>query len=393
MEYTLSDRMKDVSGSAIRELFEAMKDPEIISFAGGWPTTDSLPAKQIENIFKNMVSKYGVIQVFQYESSRGKTLLLDILKQFLKENKGLIVEEENLVVISGGQQGIEYMCKLFVNKDDVVLVQDPTYLATLQIVTTYQGKPVGVISNADGLDLVDLEAKIKKYNPKVLYVIPTFNNPSGGTYSVENRKAIAEITAKYGVLVLEDDPYSQICYEGESVPAIKTFDKIGNVFYMASFSKIIAPSLRTAVIVGAPEMMKRFIIAKQSTDVCNSSINQLIVAEFLQGEILKKHLEIIIPVYKEKRDKMIDCIKNYMPDDFVYEIPKGGLFVWGYFKSNRDVKKDFKEILKCKVAILPGTHFFANGSGQNTVRLNFSNTSLEQIEKGIKVVGEYFNKN
>ncbi|MCL2101356.1 MAG: PLP-dependent aminotransferase family protein [Fibromonadales bacterium] len=390
MEYALSNRMKDVSGSAIRELFELLKDPEIISFAGGWPTTETLPAKQVESIVKDVVCKYGTTQVLQYESSRGKPLLLERLKHFLKESKGLTMADENLVVISGGQQGIEYMCKLFVNEGDTVLVQDPTYLSTLQIVATYQGKSVGVKADANGLDLVDLEEKIKKHKPKMLYVVPTFSNPTGGTYSVENRKGIAEITAKHGVLVLEDDPYSQICYDGEHVPPIKTFDKTGNVFYMASFSKIIAPSLRVAVIAGAAEIMGRFIIAKQSSDVCNSSISQLIVAEFLQGDVLKKHIETIIPVYKEKRDKMLDCIKKYVPSDFVYDVPKGGMFIWGYFKSNRDVMADFKEILKSKVAMLPGTHFYADGGGKNTMRLNFSNASLEQIETGIKILGDYF---
>lgn len=389
MEYPLSNRMKDVSGSAIRELFELLKDPEIISFAGGWPTTKTLPAKQVASIAKNIVGKYGTTAVLQYESSRGKPLLLEQLRHFLKESKGLTVTDENLVVISGGQQGIEYMCKLFVNEGDTVLVQDPTYLSTLQIVATYQGKSIGVKADANGLNLEDLEEKIKKHKPKMLYVVPTFSNPTGGTYSLENRKGIAEITAKYGVLVLEDDPYSQICYEGEQIPPIKTFDKIGNVFYMASFSKIIAPSLRIAVIAGAPEIMGRFIIAKQSSDVCNSSISQLIVAEFLQGNTLKKHLEAIIPVYKEKRDKMLECIKKHFSDDFVYDVPKGGMFIWGYFKSGRDVMADFKELVKSKVAMLPGTHFYADGSGKNTMRLNFSNASLEQIENGIRIIGEY----
>ena len=389
MNYLLSNRMKDVSGSAIRELFELLKDPEIISFAGGWPTTETLPAKQVESILQNMVAKYGTTGVLQYESSRGKPLLLETLKQFLKKYKSINVSEENLAVISGGQQGIEYMCKLFVNEGDTVLVQDPTYLSTLQIIATYQGKAVGVKSDTNGLDLIDLEEKIKKHQPKMLYVVPTFSNPTGGTYSEENRRTIAEITAKYGVLVLEDDPYSQICYEGENILPIKTFDKTGNIFYMASFSKIISPSLRVAVIVGAPEIMGRFIIAKQSSDVCNSSISQLIVAEFLQGEVFENHLKTIIPVYKEKRDKMIECMKKYFPEDFVYEVPKGGMFIWGYFKSGRDVMTAFKEILKSKVAILPGEHFYADGGGKNTMRLNFSNASLEQIERGIKIIGEY----
>jgi 2-aminoadipate transaminase len=389
MEYEISDKLKSVHGSAIREIFELLKKGNIISFAGGMPATLTLPSKQIDGILQGLVSKYGVIECLQYESTLGKALLLEQLKKFLPEYKGINAETQNMIILSGGQQGIEFMCKTFVNKGDIVLVENPTYLSTLQIIQTYEGKAVGVNSNDDGLDLADLEEKIKTHKPKFLYVVPTFGNPTGGTYSVENRQKIAEITAKYEVMVLEDDPYSEIRFEGLSVPSVKCFDKIENVVYLASFSKIIAPAMRIAVAVANPAIIGRFNISKQSTDVCSSSISQLIVAEFLKNN-LAEHLKNIIPIYKEKRDQMVKCIDEYFPKSFKYQIPHGGMYVWGYFDDGRDLLAAFKDVVNLGVAYLPGAHFFPDGSGKNTMRLNFSNATLEQIEQGIKTIGEFF---
>jgi 2-aminoadipate transaminase len=389
MKYEISDRLKNVHGSAIREIFEILKKGNIISFAGGMPATLTLPSKQIDGILQNLISKYGVIECLQYESTFGKALLLEQLKQFLPEYKGINAERQNMIVLSGGQQGIEFMCKAFVNKGDAVLVENPTYLSTLQIIQTYEGNAVGVNSNNDGLDLTDLEEKIKTHKPKFLYVVPTFGNPTGGTYSTENRQRIAEITAEYNVMVLEDDPYSEIRFEGAAVPSVKCFDKVENVVYLASFSKIIAPAMRVAVAVANPAIIGKFNISKQSTDVCSSSIGQLIVAEFLKNN-LAQHLKDIIPIYKEKRDQMVNCIEKYFPKSFKYQVPHGGMYVWGYFDGKHDLLAAFKDVVEHGVAYLPGAHFFPDGSGKNTMRLNFSNATLEQIEKGIKTIGEYF---
>lgn len=390
MKFRISDRLKNISGNAIREIFDLLKQDDIISFAGGMPTTSTLPAEQVDKILGGLISKYGVTGCLQYESTRGKEVLLEQLEKYLRVRKNIIAGTKNLIVLAGGQQGIEYMCKTFLNKGDVVLVESPTYLAALQIIATYEGKAVGVDSHSDGLDLKDLEEKIKKHKPKFLYVVPTFSNPTGWAYSLENRKRIAEITAQYDVMVLEDDPYAEIRFEGEYKPCIKTFDKCGNVVYLASFSKIIAPSLRIAVAAGHPQVIDKFVICKQATDVCAPSINQLIVAEFLREDMLERHLKEIIPVYKQKRDKMVQCIERHMPKTFEYSVPDGGLFIWGSFKDGRDLLADFGKVIKRKVAFLPGTHFYADGTGRNTMRLNFSNASLEQIEDGIKVLGEYF---
>jgi 2-aminoadipate transaminase len=390
--HAISDRLKNVSGSAIREIFELLKIGDIISFAGGMPSAQTLPAKEIDGILNGIVSRYGAIECLQYESTFGKARLMQNLRPFLAEYKNISAENENMIALSGAQQCIDFACKTFVNKGDAVLVQDPTYLSALQIAATYEGKCVGVKSSDDGLDLSDLEEKIKRHKPKLLYAVPTFSNPTGGEYSLQNRKAIAEITAKYGVIALEDDPYSEIRFEGEKLPPIKSFDTAGNIVYAASFSKIISPSLRIAVAVCEPAIIAKFNIAKQSTDVCCSSISQLIVSEFLQGELLKKHLAEIVPMYRAKRDKMVECIKKCMPASFKLSVARGGMFLWGEFPETRDLTQDFRFLINRKVAFLPGTHFFADGGGKNTMRLNFSNASPEQIELGIRTMGEYFSK-
>nr|AGS52104.1 transcriptional regulator, GntR family domain / aspartate aminotransferase [uncultured bacterium contig00029] len=390
MTFTISDRLKNVSGSAIREIFELLKSGDIISFAGGMPSAQTLPAKEIDDILNGIVSRYGAIECLQYESTFGKARLMQSLKPFLAEYKNLSAENENMIVLSGAQQCIDFACKTFVNKGDVVLVQNPTYLSVLQIVATYEGKCVGVNSSEDGLDIKDLEEKMRKHKPKLLYAVPTFSNPSSGEYTLQNRKAIAELTARHGVMVLEDDPYSEIRFEGEKLPPLKSFDTAGNIIYVASFSKIISPSLRVAVAVCDPAIIAKFNISKQSTDVCSSSLSQLIVSEFLQGDALKKHLANIIPAYRKKRDKMAECIKQHMPASFKCNAARGGMFLWGEFPDGRDLMPDFRKLIDKKVAFLPGTHFFAGGEGKNTMRLNFSNASPEQIEQGVRVMGEHF---
>ncbi len=302
------------------------------------------------------------------------------------------IDIDNVLIVSGGQQTIDLMCKAFVNKGDTVLVEDPTYLASLHILKTYEANAVGVKSGEDGLDLTDLEEKIKKYAPKMLYVVPTFSNPTGRTYSVEKRKAIAEITYKYNVMVLEDDPYSELRFEGERVPSLKSFEVGDNVVYSTSFSKTVAPGLRTGIAVGPKEVIRKLTIGKQAVDVHTSSLSQAILNEYIKRGYVDERLKVMIPVYREKKNAMIEAIKKYMPKEFKYTDPQGGLFIFGEFDKSLgiDCETLFPEICKYKVAYVSGVSFYADGSGRNTIRLNYSNATLEQIDDGIKRMGEFF---
>lgn len=310
MDYIYSDRIKDLGGNAIREIFKLLQDPEVISFAGGFPTKSTLPTNLISDITAELMNSDKAQDILQYGGTEGYTPLRESAVEYVKRYGIEGIDIDNTLIISGGQQGIDLTFKTFVNKGDVVLVEDPTYLASLHILKTYQGKAIGVKSGDNGLDIEDLEAKIKQYNPKVLYIVPTFSNPTGRTYSVENRKAIAELTAKYNVMVLEDDPYSELRFSGERVPSIKSFDKAGNVVYITSFSKTLAPGLRTGVAIGAKEVIRKYTIGKQATDVHTCLLSQAIIDNFLRKNLMDERLEELKAVYLEKKLQCLMQLKN-----------------------------------------------------------------------------------
>ena len=221
---------------------------------------------------------------------------------------------DNLFVVSGGQQGIDLMCKVFLDKGDVVLVENPTYLAFLQIAATYEARVVGVESDKQGLVLSDLEEKIKKHKPKFIYVVPTFSNPTGRSYTAENRRGIAYLADKYGVMVLEDDPYSRLRFTGDFVPALKSYDISDKVVYVTSFSKILSPGLRVAVMAGGKEVIRKLVIAKQGTDLHTASLSQLIACEYLKRGYLKPDIEKSLPVYRTRREAMTRALDEFMPE-------------------------------------------------------------------------------
>lgn len=392
MEFNFSDRISTLKGNAIREIFKVLADPDIISFAGGIPTNSLLPTEEIRLITDELLSSKDGWKVLQYGATEGYPKLIKIACDYVKRYGIEGIEKDNVLIVSGGQQTIDLVFKSFVNKGDYVLVENPTYLASLHILKTYQGKAIGVDAKEDGLDLEDLEKKIITYKPKVLYCVPTFSNPTGKTYSVENRKAIAELTAKYGVILLEDDPYSEIRFEGERVPSIKGLCGGDHIIYTTSFSKVIAPGLRVGIAVGNKEIIRKMAIGKQAADVHSSILSQAIVAEYIARGFLFKHINQLIPSYREKKNAMINAIKKYMPDSFKYTNPQGGLFIWGEFdyESGINTKRCFVDCCKQKAAYVSGESFYASEDVFNGLRLNFSNASFEEIDRGIHILGDYF---
>ena len=383
MDYRFSERMKNMNGTATREIFKLLGNPEIISFAGGNPAIECLPTERVKEITGDICSSPDFARVLQYGLTAGFPELRELLCKYVESADVYGAKTENVLVISGGQQGIDLALKAFINPGDVILVEDPTYLAFLQLANSYEGVCKGVKANEDGLDLGDLEDKIKKYKPKMLYCVPTFSNPTGKTYSAENRKAIAEMTAKYGVIVIEDDPYSKLRFKGEHVPSLKSFDIAGNVIFISSFSKIISPGNRTGVAVAAPEIIRKMEIGKQGTDLHTPNLSQMITYEYLRRGYLAPDLEKAVKIYGEKKSAMSDAIRKYMPEEFECTDPDGGLFIWGRLPERIDVVKMLPEAIERKVAYIQGSVFYADGSGTNYVRLNYSYANLQQIEEGI----------
>ncbi len=384
MEIRFSDRMLPLTGSATREILKFLSRPEIISFAGGFPATQCIPSKDIEKIAADILREQSV-KVLQYGSTEGFPELREQILEYVKD-VGVTGTLDQTLVISGGQQGLDLMSKAFLNKGDVILVENPTYLTALQIFATYEAKIVGVESTPEGLDPEDLKAKIKQYNPKLLYIVPTFSNPTGKTYTIENRKQIAEITAKNNVVVIEDDPYSRLRFSGEAVPAMKQYDVGENIVYLTSFSKVCAPGLRVGAAIGNKDIIRKMAIGKQGADVSTSNLSQLIVYEYLKRGYLKPNIEKSKPIYRERRDAMIDAIRKYMPEEYEYNVPDGGLFIWGKINADINMVDMLMKAIENNVAYIHGSVFYADGGHLNTFRLNFSNADAEKIDRGIKAL-------
>lgn len=390
MEYTFSDKLKNLQGNAIREIFKLLENPEVISFAGGFPAKETLPVKEIEEISGEVLEKNGA-NILQYGGTEGYSPLLETAVEYVKR-EGITATREETLIISGGQQGIDLSFKAFINKGDRVLVENPTYLAALHILKSYEGVAVGVDSDEDGINIVDLARKLVTYSPKMLYLVPNFSNPTGKTLSIEKRAAIYELCLKHGVMIIEDNPYGEIRFAGERVPSIKSLDRAGIVIYITSFSKVISPGLRTGIAVAPKEVVRKLTIGKQASDVHTSGLSQAIVDTYLREGRLDPHLQEIVPIYKMKKDAMHDAIEKYMPKGMRFTNPEGGLFIFAEFdRKGVDTDKMFADVVKTtNCAYVPGNSFFADGKTFNTFRLNYSNATPAQIESGIKAIGKYF---
>ncbi len=390
MVYNYSERMSKLNGAATREILKLLTRPEIISFAGGFPATQCLPQKEVQEIAHELLGEGRATEVLQYGTTEGFVPLREQLIEYVKTSGIENAELDQTLVISGGQQGIDLMSKVFIDKGDTILVENPTYLTALQIFDSYQANIVGVNANNDGLDIDDLENKIIQYKPKFLYCVSTFSNPTGKTYSVANRKEIASITAKYGIMVLEDDPYSKLRFEGEAVPSIKSFDTVGNVVYLTSFSKVLSPGLRMGVAVGNKEVIRKLTIGKQGVDVSTSNLSQLIVCEYLRRGLLFPNINKSMPIYRERKNAMIDAINKYMPDEFSYVNAEGGLFIWGGFDAPINTTLLAPEAIKHDVAYIQGEVFYPKADVKNMIRLNFSNATVDRIDLGVHRLGDMF---
>ncbi len=390
MVYNYSERMSKMNGAATREILKLLTRPEIISFAGGFPATQCLPQKEVQEIAHELLSEGRATDSLQYGTTEGFVPFRQQLIEYVKTAGIENISLDQTLVISGGQQGIDLMSKTFLDKGDVVFVENPTYLTALQIFDSYQAKIVGINADKNGLDIEDLENKIIQYKPKFLYCVSTFSNPTGKTYTVANRKEIASVTAKYNVMVLEDDPYSKLRFEGESVPSIKSFDTHGNVVYISSFSKVLSPGLRVGVAVGDKEVIRKMTICKQGVDVTTSNLSQLIVYEYLKRGYLFPNIAKSLPIYRERKNAMIDAINKYMPEEFKYINAEGGLFIWGEFDAPINTVELAPEAIKHDVAYIQGQVFYPDGGGLNTLRLNFSNATVDRIDAGIHRLGDMF---
>ena len=381
---TFARRFDGVSGSAIREIFKMIAKPGMISFAGGNPALSALPDETVARIAREVLEQDGK-RILQYGATEGYPPFLESLMAYVQAQLGCDIPA--VLPVTGSTQAMDLLCKALINPGDVILVENPSFLGNLQCMHLYEAQLVPVESDDHGLIPEKVEEAMRRHHPKMLYVIPTFQNPTGKTLALERRRPIAELAAKYGVVVAEDDPYRDLRYAGEALPSIKSFDREGWVVFLGSFSKIISPGLRVGFMAGDARILRKCTIGKQSSDVHTANLNQAIVDQFLRQNLLPAHIASICDSYREQLDAMLDELRAF-PEGTRYTRPEGGLFVWVELPSGIDAKELLEQAVARHVAYVPGTHFYCDGGHENTLRLNFSNSTIPQIHEGMSILRE-----
>ncbi len=384
--YRFADRTSGISGSAIRQIFKLLADPEIISFAGGNPSPKSFPSDELSDLSQKLIRDAGST-VLQYGVTGGMSALKETVASNLAAI-GIQAGGNDMIITSGTSQGIELMAKAFINPGDRVLVESPTFLGALQSFYMFQADTKSVQTDENGLVPEDLEDKIKRFDPKFLYAIPTFQNPTGRTLSAERRKQVLAICEKYGVIILEDDPYRDLRYTGEAVPPIKAYDTTGLVVYLYSFSKIISPGLRVGAAVADPEIIAKLNICKQGEDLHTSNLSQALVNAYCRSGQMADHIAGICAMYSRQMQAMLGLLESKFPKEVTYTVPEGGLFTWVTLPEGTDAAELFKKSLEKKVVFVPGEYFYCEAPCKNTLRLNFSMASIAQIEEGMGALAE-----
>ena len=390
-------RMDYMAGSAevIKNLFKAMGDPETISFGGGAPARETLPAKELAEIAHDLFSAedFGA-RMLQYGHPEGERELREVVAEYLLQPKGVQASPDEIMIVNGGLETMNLMCQVFIDPGDVILVEEPTFVHCVEIFEMFEAKCVAVRTDDEGMDPVDVEAKIQQFSPKFVYVIPTFQNPSGRTLSLERRKKLAELGTQYDVIILEDDPYRDIRFEGEELPPIKSFDKSGNTVLANSFSKIFSAGARLGYVNAAPEILDKMYNAKTATNSQTNTTLQLIYAEFFRRGLFEEHLRNTRALYLERRNVMLECIDRFFPEGTVRTTPQGGLFTWVQLPEGYDTTALLKKAAEYKVAFVAGEAFFTDGGGKgkNCMRLSFGNVPPEKIRIGMERLGRLINE-
>ncbi len=393
-EYRYAHRAQRMGSSVIRELLKLTEQPDIISFAGGLPAPEVFPLQKFQEACNTVLSTSGA-QALQYGTTEGFTPLREMIVRHTVRY-GIEITKENVMITSGSQQALDFIGRLFVNRGDNIVVESPTYLGALQAWNAYSANYVSVPSDDHGMIVDELE-KALRAGPKFIYVLPNFQNPSGTTLSLERRMKLVELADKYGVPIVEDDPYGQLRYEGDHLPSVVNIDAqyrgknggfySGNVIYLSTFSKLLAPGLRLAWVIAPPEVIRKLVMSKQAADLHTSTFNQHVAYEVAKGGFLDEHVKFIRQVYKERRDVMLDTMEEVWPEEVRWTHPEGGMFLWGILPKEMDAAEVLKKAIERKVAFVPGAAFHPNGGGHNTMRLNFSYSPPETIREGMTRLG------
>jgi 2-aminoadipate transaminase len=382
----LADRTKQINASAIREILKAASRPGMISLAGGVPAPDSFPIEVIRKLSNKILDTYGA-SALQYDLTEGFPPLRTALSGYLA-NKEIFAEPDDILVTSGSQGALDSIGKILISPGDGVAVEAPTYLGAIQAFNPYEPKYIRLDSDDSGLIPSSLEKALSSHRVKFVYLVPNFQNPTGRTIPLERRRKIASIIIRHDVLLVEDDPYGDLRYQGSPIPGIKTMAP-HHVIYISSLSKVFAPGLRIGFCLAPQFIRKWFVAAKQGVDLHTSTFNQALAAEYISGSYLSQTLPKIIRMYQPRCKTMLDALDQYFPEGFHWSRPDGGMFIWVEGPTGFDMQNVYRESLKNKVAFVPGKYFYtAKGKGLETMRLNFTMATKEELDSSVKTISE-----
>jgi len=379
---TLSRRMNRIKASAIREILKVTERPDILSFAGGLPAPEAFPIAELARAHAETFDREGAAAL-QYSTTEGFAPLRAWIAERMRK-RGLAATPEQVLITTGSQQGIDLVAKVLLDPGDVVVVESPSYLAALQVFESYEAGFATVGSDEHGMRVDQLERVLRRSKPKLVYLVPTFQNPKGTTLALERREQLARLAAEHGVPVLEDDPYGELRFSGAELPPVAALERRAPIIYLSTFSKTLAPGLRIGWAVGAAETVRALTVAKQAADLHTSSIAQRAVARMLESFDYPAHVSRIRALYGERRDAMLDALAREFPVGATWTRPEGGLFLWVCLPGGVDAAQLLPQALREHVAFVPGAPFFARAPDRSCLRLNFSNQPPELIAEGIR---------
>ncbi|WP_313563552.1 aminotransferase-like domain-containing protein [Ruminiclostridium cellobioparum] len=380
-------RTEFLKASEVRELLKLSDSDEIISFGGGLPAEESFPVVEMREICNQILEESGV-KSMQYAISEGHAGLRNIIVKLMEE-KGIHTSPDDILITSGSQQGLDLTAKVFLDEGDTILCESPTYLSAINAFKPFYPRFAEIDMDEEGLVPEDLIRKIESNSRiKFLYTVPDYQNPTGRRLSLERRKEIAEIANKYKLIIIEDSPYSELCFDNRKLPPLKSFDTQGRVIYVSTFSKTVCPGYRIGWVCAPQEIINKYVLFKQGTDIHTNFFAQMQIARYYEKYDIKEHLKSNIEIYKSRRDTMLDTIERTFPKEVEYTRPEGGMFLWVTLPESINTRELLVKSLKRGVAFVQGSAFFPNGGHENTMRLNFSGIREDKIRKGISILGE-----
>ena len=383
-----ASRMECLQDKALLNAMELTETPDMISFSAGFPSPETYPVEDIKESFIQVLDHEGK-EALSYCSTSGYGKLREIIAKRMHDQFNLNYRTDEVIITSGSQQALDMSSMLFINKGDVVLFETPSYLGAVNALKAYEAELVALPTDREGLVLDSLKKALDQYGERVklIYVIPDFQNPTGRSWSKTRRREFVELISAYDIPVIEDAAYSELSFEDELEKPLSYYDKKGQIVYVGTFSKTFCPGLRVAWLCARENLMEKYLILKNAADLSSSAIAQRQMANYLQHNDLDAHIQWITGLYKDRRDRMMQVIDREFPKEARYVVPKGGLFIWLELPENRDSRELLRRAMAEKVAFIPGGSFYPSGVKNNELRLNFSNMSHEDIEKGMSILG------